>query len=82
MDTEKIKEMVERSILRRYHSDATSERPLVEADIVDGIEYENDRIRLLLHREIAGIEARETHDGGPSLSSLIKELIEKIQNSR
>ena len=78
----KIKEMVERSVLRRYHSDTTSERPLIEADIIDGIEYENDRIRLLLHQAIPGLETRGAHDGSPSLGSLIEELIEKIRNSR
>lgn len=79
MDKEKLKDMVDHSLRRRYDSDARSERPLIEADIEDGAEYERNRICLLLHQEIPGLEAREAHDGGPGLKSLIKELIEKIQ---
>ena len=79
IDKEKLTEMVAKSIRRRYESSATSERPLIAADMEDGAEYERERILLLLHQEIPGLEAREQHDGGPSLKSLIEELIDKIR---
>lgn len=79
IDKDKLAEMVERSIQRRYDSNANSECPLIAADMEDGAEYERNRICLLLHQEIPGLKAREDHDGGPSLTTLIEELIEKIR---
>lgn len=71
--------MVDKSLLRRYESDAKSERPLIEMDMQEGAEAEKDRICILLLQEIPGLEARESHDGGPSLKTLIEELVEKIR---
>lgn len=40
---------------------------------------ERERICKLLTGEIPGLQARESHDGGPSLTTLIEELVEKIK---
>lgn len=79
IDRTKLSMMVDKSIRRRYESDARSERPFIEMDIQEGAEAEKDRICILLLQEIPGLEAREAHDGGPSLKMLIEELIEKIR---
>lgn len=40
---------------------------------------ERERVCKLLMAEIPGLQARESHDGGPSLQMLIEELMDKIR---
>jgi hypothetical protein len=75
----KLTIMVDKSLRRRYESAGGSERPFIEMDMQEGAEAEKDRICILLLQEIPGLEAREAHDGGLSLKTLIDELIEKIR---
>ena len=81
IDRTRLTIMVDKSLRRRYESDAKSERPLIEMDMQEGAQAEKDRICILLLQGIPDLEARASHDGAPSMKSLIDELITKIRCS-
>lgn len=82
IDEKTLSKMVDASLLRRYHSDATSERPLIAEDITDGIFYERRRIHELILAMIPEWEERESR--GASIKQALEDVlarIEKVNNA-
>lgn len=79
IDRTKLTIMVDKSLRRRHESFSGAERPFIAMDMQEGAEAEKDRICILLLQELPGLEAREAQDGGPSMRTLIEELIQKIR---